>query len=134
MVTDHEPGLSSKYGNVPLILQVFSQSCEKFTDAIKHSELPIIHFKWYGIITQLCSIVHMHSCTLYTPAVAEPEPLIWAVFCRRKKVLCLFEAWGCWGRRRVSQGWQKHFSFGQANIGQELYYAEAVKQQIICTE
>ena len=64
MVTDHEPGLSSKYGNVPLILQVFSQSCEKYV--IKHSELPIRHFKWHGIITQLCSIVHMHSCTLHT--------------------------------------------------------------------
>ena len=32
-VTDHEPGLSSKYGDVPLTLQVFSQSCEKLSDA-----------------------------------------------------------------------------------------------------
>jgi len=33
----------------------------------------------------------------------------------------------------VTQGLQQHFSFGQANIVQELCtYAEAVKQQIIC--
>jgi len=33
----------------------------------------------------------------------------------------------------VTQGMQKHFSIGQANIVQELCtYAEAVKQQIIC--
>jgi len=30
---------------------------------------------------------------------------------------CLIVTWTnfCWGRRKVSQEWQKHFSFGQAN-------------------
>jgi len=40
------------------VYKYFSQSCEKLTDAIKHSdvsgtsELFIIHFKWRGIIVQ----------------------------------------------------------------------------------
>ena len=36
--------------------------------------------------------------------------------CLLLKVLCLIETWAnfYWGGRRVSQGWQKHFSFGQA--------------------
>jgi len=36
--------------------------------------------------------------------------------CLLLKVLCLIETLAnfCWGRRRVTQGWQKHFSFGQA--------------------
>ena len=72
-------GLSSKYGNMCLTLQclqVFSQSCEKLTDAIKHSdvsgtsELLIIHFKWYGIIAQsaaLYTCTHVqHTFTLHT--------------------------------------------------------------------
>jgi len=66
----------SKYGNLPYR---FSQSCEKLTDAIKRcdisgtSELLIIHFKWYGNITQsaaLLTCTHVHY-TYYTPAVAE---------------------------------------------------------------
>jgi len=74
-VTDCEPGLSSKYDDVPLTL--FSQSCEKFTDTIKHidtTELLIIHFKWYGIIAQSAALfTHtlMYTIhTLYPPAVA----------------------------------------------------------------
>ena len=73
---DCKPDLSSKYGDVSLTLQGFSQSCEKLTDAIKHSgisdtsELLIIHFKWHGIITQLATlfnafmyIIHiLHTC------------------------------------------------------------------------
>jgi len=41
--------VSALYGNVPLTLQVFPQSCEKLSDIIKHSdisgtsELPIIY-------------------------------------------------------------------------------------------
>jgi len=39
------------------------------------------------------------------------------------------------GRRRVSQGWQKHFSLVRQNIVQALCtYVEAVKQQIIHTK
>ena len=75
-VTDREPGLNSKYSNATLTLQAFSQSCEKLTDAIKHGdisgtcELQIIHFKWYGIITQsaaffTCTHVH-YTHTIHT--------------------------------------------------------------------
>jgi len=55
-------GLSFECGDMPSTLQClykyFSQSCEKLTDAIKHSdvsgtsELFIIHFKWRGITVQ----------------------------------------------------------------------------------
>jgi len=69
MVTGRKPDLSSKYGDMSLTLQRFSQSCEKLTDAIKHSdisgtsELLIIHFEWYGIVTQsaaLFTCTHVH--------------------------------------------------------------------------
>ena len=66
-VTDHEPGLSSKYDNVPFILQsIFSQ---KLTDVINHngsSEL-LIHFKWYGIVAQSTALFkHTHVHYTYT--------------------------------------------------------------------
>ena len=68
-VTVRESGLSSKY---------FSQSCEKLTDAIKHSDISgtselIIHLKWYGIIAQSAALftsTHDTIHTHYTPALA----------------------------------------------------------------
>ena len=60
-----------------------------------------------SILLQLpCNTLHKHYTT-YT---------IHTFFCLLLKVLCLIETWVnfCWGRRRESQGWQKHFSFGQA--------------------
>ena len=44
--------------------------------------------------------------------------------CLLLKVLRLTELWAnfCWGGRRVSQGWQKHFSFGQATYSADVMH------------
>ena len=85
-VTDCEPGLSSEsIVMCPLCYNVdnyYSQSCERLTDAIKHSditgtsELLIIHFILYGIVAQSTALftcthvhytyIHMHTHTLHT--------------------------------------------------------------------
>jgi len=60
-VTDREPGLSSRYGNVPSTLPVISQSYEKLTDTIKNSdisdtsELFINSGKIYYVRVELCT-------------------------------------------------------------------------------
>jgi len=67
----------------------------------------------------LCTNTTLHI--RYTPALAGISWASWCVHFPPLSVccwrfLCLIETWVnfCWGRRRESQGWQKHFSFGQA--------------------
>jgi len=100
------------------------------SDAIKHSdmretsELLIIHFKWYGIIAQsapLFASTHIHHIH-HTYTIHTSFSCKWCfssfLMCPFSstvglllKVLHLIETWAnvCWGRRRVSQGWQKQF-------------------------
>jgi len=117
-------GLSSKYDDMPLTLhyiQAFSQSCEKLTDANKHSDISgtsdflIIHFKWYGIVAQ-CAVLftstHVHhTYMLYIPALAVSgilEFLDVCIFlhCLLLKVVCPIETSAnfCWGRRKSDSG------------------------------
>ena len=92
---------------------------------------------------------HIHTHTLHTCCSSKWYFLsslmcAFAAFCWRKTSscwrfsTCLRRSLGanfCWGRRKVSLGWQKHFGFGEENIVQGLcIYAEAVKQLIIHTK
>jgi len=97
----------------PYVYKYFSQSCEKLTNAIKHSDISgtsELTLNGMELLYNLhhCSQALVHHTYMSFLTFAFP-PL--SVCC------CLIERWTnfCWGRRRVSQEWQKHFSFGQAN-------------------
>ena len=125
----------------PMLTSIFSRNWQ--TQWCKcNTELLIIHFKWYGIIAQstaLFTCTHVHNrytCThmfTYTPAAAV-SGTSWALWCvlfpplpsdGERPVAAegspllwdrgLFKGNLRWGTRRVSQGSQKHFSYGQAN-------------------
>jgi len=75
-VTDSEPSLSSKYGNVPLLLKLMSIQFLKNSRAIKHSDISgtskllIIHFKQYGITAQSTALfIHALMYTIHTHAL-----------------------------------------------------------------
>ena len=132
-VTEHEPGLSSKYGNVPLALQGW-QMPSNTVIIIAKWHLWTSHYTPSGMellhnLQPSHALMYTHNThTHYTPAD----------FCWRKTS-------SCWrfsaslrhgavgeGEEWVRGGRIKHFSFVQAK--ESCNYAEAMKQQIICAK
>ena len=74
---------------------------ENLTLDYTHSLQPSFYSRWL-----------LDVCIFLDPPLLEKDQQL-------LKALYLFETGDlganfCWGRKRVSQGWQKHFSFGQA--------------------
>ena len=120
-----------------MLISIFHQSCEKLADAIKHSDISgtsevlIIHFKWDGIIAQstafFASTHEHHTYMLHTCFICKWYFLSFLMCAFPPLSVLLLPHWDMGklllGRRRVSQGWQKHFSFDQAKYSAGIMHS-----------
>ena len=113
--------LYKAWGKVHVVDIIMDKSTNRY-NAGRQSDSCTTMSSTMSILLQLpCNTLHKHytTYTLHTCfIVVFLELLDVCIFlhCLLLKVLYLIETWVnfCWGRRRESQGWQKHFSFGQA--------------------